>query len=88
MLSMSGDRMRCRNGSVRFSTISPSTARFGEQANTILNRLNRLRNAGPGNYLPALIFQVWIVLVVGGTGCSAAGMPGAILVWAVWSGWQ
>ncbi|MER9679956.1 branched-chain amino acid ABC transporter permease [Mesorhizobium sp. M0184] len=40
----------------------------------------------PDNYLPALTFQVWVMLIVGGSGSNIAAVIGSILVWAIWAG--
>ena len=38
----------------------------------------------PDNYLPILTFQVWAMLMVGGSGSNWGALLGAITVWAVW----
>ncbi|MBZ9861952.1 branched-chain amino acid ABC transporter permease [Mesorhizobium sp. CA12] len=40
----------------------------------------------PDNYLPILTFQVWVMLIVGGSGSNLGGVIGSILVWAIWAG--
>ena len=40
----------------------------------------------PDNYLPALTFQVWTMLIVGGSGNNAGAILGAVVVWGLWSG--
>ncbi len=40
----------------------------------------------PENYLPALTFQVWVMLVLGGSGNNRGAVAGAFLVWALWTG--
>jgi branched-chain amino acid transport system permease protein len=40
----------------------------------------------PENYLPMLTFQVWVMLIVGGSGSNKGAVIGAILVWAIWAG--
>jgi branched-chain amino acid transport system permease protein len=40
----------------------------------------------PDNYLPALTFQVWTMLIVGGSGNNKGAVLGGIVVWAIWSG--
>lgn len=40
----------------------------------------------PDNYLPILTFQVWVMLVVGGSGSNKGAVVGSILVWAIWAG--
>jgi branched-chain amino acid transport system permease protein len=39
----------------------------------------------PENYLPALTFQVWTMLIIGGSGNNWGAVIGAILVWGIWS---
>ncbi|RJT30441.1 branched-chain amino acid ABC transporter permease [Mesorhizobium waimense] len=40
----------------------------------------------PDNYLPILTFQVWVMLIVGGSGSNLGAVVGSILVWAIWVG--
>ena len=40
----------------------------------------------PDNYLSILTFQVWVMLIVGGSGSNAGAVAGSILVWAIWAG--
>ena len=54
----------------------------------------------PENYMPTLTFQVWAMLIVGGSGNNRGAILGAVVVWALWalsgmaigeifpSGWQ
>jgi branched-chain amino acid transport system permease protein len=39
----------------------------------------------PENYLPTLTFQIWAMLVIGGSGNNRGAVLGAVLVWALWS---
>ena len=39
----------------------------------------------PDNYLPALTFQIWTMLIIGGSGNNAGAILGAVLIWALWS---
>ena len=39
----------------------------------------------PDNYLPALTFQVWTMLILGGAGNNAGVVLGALVVWGIWS---
>jgi branched-chain amino acid transport system permease protein len=39
----------------------------------------------PENYLPMLTFQVWAMLIVGGSGNSRGAILGAIVVWGLWA---
>jgi len=40
----------------------------------------------PDNYLPILTFQVWVMLIVGGSGSNLGAVIGSILVWGIWAG--
>ncbi len=39
----------------------------------------------PDNYLSALTFQVWAMLIVGGAGNNLGAIVGAVAVWGLWS---
>ena len=39
----------------------------------------------PEDFLPVLTFQIWAMLIVGGSGNNAGAVLGAVLVWAIWS---
>jgi branched-chain amino acid transport system permease protein len=39
----------------------------------------------PENYVPMLTFQVWAMLIVGGSGNMLGAILGAVIVWAVWA---
>jgi branched-chain amino acid transport system permease protein len=39
----------------------------------------------PGNYLQALTFLVWTMLVVGGSGNNKGAILGALTIWGLWS---
>jgi branched-chain amino acid transport system permease protein len=39
----------------------------------------------PDNYLPMLTFQVWVMLIVGGSGNNRGAILGAITVWGLWA---
>lgn len=39
----------------------------------------------PDNYLPTLTFQVWTMLIIGGSGNMRGAVLGAVLVWAIWA---
>jgi branched-chain amino acid transport system permease protein len=39
----------------------------------------------PNNYLPSLTFQVWTMLIIGGSGSNRGAVLGAVLVWALWA---
>ena len=40
----------------------------------------------PDDFLPALTFQVWTMLILGGSGNNAGAILGAVVIWALWSG--
>ena len=40
----------------------------------------------PENYVPTLTFQVWAMLMAGGSGSNRGALAGAVVVWAVWVG--
>ena len=39
----------------------------------------------PENYVPMLTFQVWAMLIIGGSGNNRGALLGAIVVWAIWA---
>ncbi len=39
----------------------------------------------PEDFLPILTFQIWAMLIVGGSGNNLGAVLGAFLVWAIWS---
>ncbi len=39
----------------------------------------------PDNYQPTLTFQVWAMLIVGGSGNNRGAILGAVLVWGIWA---
>jgi branched-chain amino acid transport system permease protein len=39
----------------------------------------------PDNYLPTLTFQVWAMLIIGGSGNNRGALLGAVAVWGLWS---
>ncbi len=39
----------------------------------------------PDNYLPVFTFQVWVMLVLGGSGNNKGALLGAVVVWGVWT---
>src|SRR6266850_1537180 len=40
----------------------------------------------PFDFLPILTFQVWAMLIVGGSGNNRGALLGALVVWAIWAG--
>ncbi|SDR60160.1 amino acid/amide ABC transporter membrane protein 2, HAAT family [Rhizobiales bacterium GAS191] len=39
----------------------------------------------PDNYLSSLTFQIWTMLIIGGSGNNRGAILGAVLIWAIWS---
>ncbi|EAV41292.1 ABC transporter, permease protein [Stappia aggregata IAM 12614] len=39
----------------------------------------------PDNYLPTLTFQVWTMLIIGGSGNMRGAILGGVLVWGIWA---
>lgn len=39
----------------------------------------------PDNYVPTLTFQVWAMLIVGGSGNNLGAILGAVVVWGIWA---
>ncbi len=39
----------------------------------------------PDNYLPTLTFQIWAMLIIGGSGNNRGALLGAVAVWGLWS---
>ena len=39
----------------------------------------------PDNYLSNLTFQVWTMLIIGGSGNNRGAILGGVLIWAIWS---
>ncbi|MCO5731389.1 branched-chain amino acid ABC transporter permease [Rhizobium sp. SSA_523] len=39
----------------------------------------------PDNYMPVLTFQVWAMLIVGGSGNNRGAIAGAVIVWGLWA---
>jgi len=40
----------------------------------------------PDNFLPVFTFQIWVMLVLGGSGNNFGALVGAVVVWALWTG--
>jgi branched-chain amino acid transport system permease protein len=40
----------------------------------------------PFDFLPILTFQIWTMLIVGGSGNNRGALIGALIVWGLWSG--
>ena len=76
------------------ASLGKAPARFRLQAFVIGAALMGLSGAmqaqffgfiAPDTYLPALTFQVWVMLVLGGSGNNSGAVLGSLLVWALWA---
>jgi branched-chain amino acid transport system permease protein len=76
------------------ASLGKSPARFRLQAFVIGAALMGLAGAmqaqffgfiAPDNYLPVLTFQIWVMLVLGGSGNNGGALLGAVAVWALWT---
>lgn len=74
--------------------LGKSAVRFRLQAFTIGGAIMGLAGAtqahfigfiAPDNYSPTLTFQVWAMLIVGGSGNNRGAILGAIVVWGIWA---
>jgi branched-chain amino acid transport system permease protein len=74
--------------------VGKSPARFRLQAFALGGALMALAGAmeanfigfiAPENYLSSLTFQVWAMLIVGGSGNNLGALFGAAVVWALWT---
>jgi branched-chain amino acid transport system permease protein len=74
--------------------LGKSSVRFRLQAFAIGGALMGLAGAAqahfigfiaPDNYQPTLTFQVWAMLIVGGSGNNRGAIAGAIVIWGVWA---
>ncbi|MCQ8782115.1 branched-chain amino acid ABC transporter permease [Mangrovibrevibacter kandeliae] len=75
-------------------SLGKSAARFRLQAFAVGGALMALGGAvqahfigfiAPDNYLPLLTFQVWTMLIVGGSGNNRGAIAGSVVVWALWA---
>lgn len=83
-----------REDEVAAQALGKPPIRFRLQAFTIGGAIMGLAGAAqghfigfiaPDNYLPILTFQVWAMLIVGGSGNNLGAILGAILVWGIWA---
>jgi branched-chain amino acid transport system permease protein len=83
-----------REDEVAAQALGKRPVRFRLQAFTIGGAIMGLAGAAqahfigfiaPDNYLPILTFQVWAMLIVGGSGNNLGAIIGAILVWGIWA---
>ncbi len=75
-------------------TLGKNAVRFRLQAFAIGGAIMGLAGAvqahfigfiAPDNYMPILTFQVWAMLIVGGSGNNRGAILGAVLVWGLWA---
>ena len=83
-----------RDDETAVAALGKSPARFRLQAFALGGALMGLGGAvqahalgfiAPDNYLPALTFQIWTMLILGGAGSGLGPVLGAVVVWALWS---
>jgi len=83
-----------REDEVAAQALGKRPVRFRLQAFTIGGSIMGLAGAAqahfigfiaPDNYLPILTFQVWAMLIVGGSGNNLGAILGAVLVWGIWA---
>ena len=83
-----------REDDVAATSLGKSATRFRLQAFAVGGALMALGGAvqghfigfiAPDNYLPLLTFQVWTMLIVGGSGNNRGAIAGAVVVWALWA---
>jgi branched-chain amino acid transport system permease protein len=39
----------------------------------------------PSEFLPILTFQIWAMLIVGGSGSNAGAVVGSFVIWGLWT---
>lgn len=83
-----------REDEVAAQALGKRPVRFRLQAFTVGGAIMGLSGAAqahfigfiaPDNYMPVLTFQVWAMLIVGGSGNNRGAIAGAILVWGLWA---
>ena len=83
-----------REDEVAAVSLGKSATRFRLQAFAVGGALMGLGGAvqghfigfiAPDNYLPLLTFQVWTMLIVGGSGNNRGAIAGSVLVWGLWA---
>ena len=83
-----------REDEVAAQALGKRPVRFRLQAFTVGGTIMGLAGAAqahfigfiaPDNYMPVLTFQVWAMLIVGGSGNNRGAIAGAILVWGLWA---
>lgn len=83
-----------REDEVAASSLGKNAQRFRLQSFVLGSTLMGLAGAlytsfigfvSPFDFLPILTFQVWAMLIVGGSGNNRGAMIGALVVWAIWA---
>ncbi|MBB4010047.1 branched-chain amino acid ABC transporter permease [Allorhizobium taibaishanense] len=83
-----------REDEIAAQTLGKRAIRFRLQAFTLGGAIMGLAGAcqahfigfiAPDNYMPILTFQVWAMLIVGGSGSNRGAIAGAVLVWGLWA---
>ena len=83
-----------REDEVAVSSLGKNAQRFRLQSFVLGSTLMGLAGAlystfigfvSPFDFLPILTFQVWAMLIVGGSGNNRGAMIGALVVWAIWA---
>lgn len=83
-----------REDEVAAQALGKRPVRFRLQAFTVGGAIMGLAGAAqahfigfiaPDNYMPVLTFQIWAMLIVGGSGNNRGAIAGAILVWGLWA---
>jgi branched-chain amino acid transport system permease protein len=83
-----------REDEVAAQSLGKSVLRFRLEAFVLGSTLMGLAGAlyvsfigfvSPFDFLPILTFQVWAMLIVGGSGNNRGAMLGALVVWGIWA---
>ena len=83
-----------REDEVAVASLGKNAQRFRLQSFVLGSTLMGLAGAlyasfvgfvSPFDFLPILTFQVWAMLIVGGSGNNRGAMIGALVVWAIWA---
>jgi branched-chain amino acid transport system permease protein len=84
-----------REDEVAAAALGKSPSRYRVEAFVLGSTLMGLAGAvyahfvgyiAPEDFLPILTFQVWTMLIVGGSGSNLGALIGGVLVWGLWSG--
>lgn len=83
-----------REDEIAAKTLGKDTSRFRLQAFVLGSMLMGLGGAlyasfigfvSPFDFMPILTFQIWTMLIIGGSGNNRGAILGAIIVWGLWS---